>query len=181
MNNILDRNSHKDEIQEFIELKGESKLNEFVEILKTNNELCSWKYVLDLYRYDKRLLINIFKYLSFFEEFLISQLKLENYKKCKMSMKSIMEEIINNKTIIEYNDFDNIFFKNNYEALNKLRNNVCHNKIIINVTYKNQNINKILEIFKNILPQNYRKGFVSDINKCKKGLNLPDSLVVKII
>lgn len=71
---IIDYNEHSLEIERWVELKGEQKYLEFIKLLKDNRINVKWDVLKDTYRYDKRLLINIFKYLSFYEEFLRAQL-----------------------------------------------------------------------------------------------------------
>lgn len=44
-NEILDYNKHKDDIDRWINVKGEIKYLEFVKILKINNIDCTWKNV----------------------------------------------------------------------------------------------------------------------------------------
>lgn len=67
---IVDYQEHKQEIDKWILLKGEKKYLEFIKVLKDQGLEITWKKLDDTFRYDKRLLINLFKYLSFFEDYL---------------------------------------------------------------------------------------------------------------
>lgn len=63
---IIDYTEHSAEIEKWLALKGETKYLRFAELLTKNGISVEWQTLKDTYRYDKRLLVNIFKYLSFF-------------------------------------------------------------------------------------------------------------------
>ncbi len=179
---ITDYNTYGQDIDKWIILKGEKKYMQFVKLLKQNNIDVKWNTLKDTYRYDKRLLVNLFKYLSFFEEFLRAQIwnasskaygKVEN-----MGLRKIIDTTIELKSKINYPNFslDNLI--KNKELLIELRNRVSHNKIILTSTKNDSNINQIIVAFKNTLPINYQEGFVKDIDSCKKNLKIPKQLTI---
>ena len=61
---IIDYEEHSNEIEKWLALKGETKYMRFVTLLQTNNVSVEWEVLRDTYRYDKRLLVNLFKYFS---------------------------------------------------------------------------------------------------------------------
>lgn len=137
-----------------------------------------------MFRYDKRLLINCFKYLSFYEEFLRAQIwniSQVNYKKLEDKyLLVVIEEIINLEDKIKYKRFNLQCLKENKTYINYLRNRVMHNKIILNSIKEKKDIREILTTFKDCLPETYKNGFTSDINNCCKGLNLDEKLIIKL-
>jgi hypothetical protein len=66
---IIDYEQIKTKVDKWVELKGEAKYMQFVDILKAHNIPVTWQTLSDTYRYDKRLLINLFKYMSFLKSF----------------------------------------------------------------------------------------------------------------
>ena len=56
-NEISDYDKHKNDIDKWLNIKGEVKYLEFIKILKKNNINCNWNNVSNLYKYDKRLQI----------------------------------------------------------------------------------------------------------------------------
>lgn len=73
---IIDYNLHQEEINKWIMLKGEQKYMRFVALLKQNNVNVKWNTLRDTYRYDKRLLVNLFKYhYHFLMEFCVLNLE----------------------------------------------------------------------------------------------------------
>lgn len=181
---IIDYNEHSSEIKKWLALKGETKYLRFAELLTKNSIPVKWQTLKDTYRYDKRLLVNVFKYLSFFEEFLRAQIwniNKSTYKKVEESLlREVIDEIINIKDRIDYQEFSIVTLKQSRDKINCLRNRVAHNKIILESEKDGANIKDILKAFKNCLPESYQQGFVSDINKCAVGLNIPSELQIYI-
>ena len=180
----MDYDKYKKEIDHWFALKGETKYLEFVNLLKEHDEEVYWKKVRDTYKYDKRLLVNIFKYLSFFEEFLRAQIwgiTGENYnqweKKCLFN---IIEKVIDLKNEITYQEFSVDNLENHINQINYLRNRVSHNKIILTCKYEGADIKTILINLKNTLPQSYKQGFTRSINSCVLNLKVPEKLKIKI-
>lgn len=181
---IIDYDLHKNDAERWIGLKGEKKYLEFVKILEDRNVPVKWVLLDDLYRYDKRLLINIFKYLSFYEEFLralIWNVSQESYNiLAEDYLKNIIEEVIKNETKINYKEFNIQNLKQNKTYINYLRNRVSHNKIILTSSIENLSVKEILLAFKDCLPESYKHNFIVDINTCCSGLSIDKKLSIKI-
>lgn len=181
---IIDYNENKAEIEKWLALKGETKYMQFAELLTENDIPVKWQTLKDTYRYDKRLLINVFKYLSFFEEFLRAQIwniNKPSYKKVeKSSLSEVIDEILTIKDKIDYSGCSIAALEQGKDKINYLRNRVAHNKIILESKKDGANIKGILIAFKDSLPESYQQGFVSDINKCVLGLNIPSKLQICI-
>lgn len=179
---IVDYQEHQEEIDKWISLKGEKKYLEFIKTLKDHNIAITWKKLDDTFRYDKRLLINLFKYLSFFEDYLraiVWNHSSKTYKKIEQSFLSeVIEEVINLNSPLNIKGFDFNKLRVNKEYINCLRNRVSHNKIIINSEHNGKGFKDLIKIFGETLPLDYQKGFIKDINSCSKGLVLDEKLVV---
>lgn len=181
---IIDYNENSEEIEKWLALKGETKYLRFAELLTKNGIPVKWQTLKNTYRYDKRLLVNVFKYLSFFEEFLRAQIwniNKPSYKKVEKSFLSeVIYEILTIKDKIDFSGFSIAALEQNNDKINYLRNRVAHNKIILESEKDGANIKDILKAFKNCLPESYQEGFASDINKCVLGLNIPEELRIDI-
>jgi len=181
---IIDYTEHSAEIEKWLALKGEAKYLRFAELLTKNGIPVKWESLRDTYRYDKRLLINIFKYLSFFEEFLrakiwnINKLSYKKVEKCFLS--EVIDETLTIIDKIDYIGFSLGTLEQNKDKINYLRNCVAHNKIILESEKDGANIKEILSAFKICLPESYQQGFASDINNCVGGLNIPSELQIYI-
>lgn len=181
---IMDYDKHKKEIDHWFALKGETKYLEFVNLLKEHDEEVYWEKVRDTYKYDKRLLVNIFKYLSFFEEFLRAQvwnISEQTYKVIEEKfLREIIQAVVELKDEIEYQEFSVENLEKNKNQINHLRNRVSHNKIILTCKCEGSDIKTILINLKNTLPQSYKQGFTSSINSCVLNLKVPEKLKIKI-
>ena len=182
---IIDYDFHAEEIEHWMAVKGETKYMCFVSLLKANGIAVEWSAVRDTYRYDKRLLVNIFKYLSFFEEFLRAQIwnvSQTSYKTLESAyIANAIEETIKIKEQINYDGFSIELLSQNKELIRHLRNCISHNKIILETQMPNCGIKEILVAFKETLPKTYQDGFCSDINKCAQGLNIPSCLIIELL
>lgn len=67
---ITDYDENREDIEKWLSIKCEQKYRRFAELLKENGIETTWKNISELYRYDKRLLFNAFRYISFEEEYL---------------------------------------------------------------------------------------------------------------
>lgn len=181
---IIDYAAHSEEIEHWIALKGETKYMRFASIIKNCGTDIQWKTLKDTYRYDKRLLINIFKYLSFFEEFLRAQIwniSQVGYKKLENAFLSeAIDAVIEHKNNIHYGGFSVDLLAKNKDSIIYLRNRVSHNKMILESSKDSKTIKDLLIAFKETLPDGYKRGFVSDINKCINKLNIPTCLVIEL-
>ncbi|MDE6441204.1 MAG: hypothetical protein K2L12_00440 [Clostridia bacterium] len=180
---IIDYEEHKEEIEKWINLKGELKYRRFLNLLKEKAVPVTWEVLKDTYRYDKRLLFNSFKYLSFFEEFLRAQLwnignatyeTLENNY-----FFNIMGTVLKNKHKIDYSDFSFEFLEQNKEKINYLRRRVAHNKIILEGDSK-FSVDELLTAMYVTLPKSYQEGFKSAITECSFNLSVPENIVVNL-
>ena len=181
---IIDYNLHANEIEHWIALKGETKYVRFASLLKAKGAAVEWNVLKDTYRYDKRLMVNIFKYLSFFEEFLRAQIwnvSQTSYEKLESEFLSkVMAEVVRLKEQIHYDGFSIELLSKNKDLINHLRNCVSHNKIILETQTDGSDIKEILISFMKTLPKTYQHGFSSDINKCANGLNIPSCLIITL-
>ena len=154
---IIDYSEHSEEIEKWIALKGETKYLRFTELLSKNGIPVKWETLKDTYRYDKRLLVNVFKYLSFFEEFLRAQIwnvDKADYEKVEgCFLREVINEIISIKDKINYKGFSMTTLEQNKEKINYLRNCVAHNKIILATEKDGSHIKDILNAFKQCLPE----------------------------
>ena len=178
---IIDYDVNKEEADRWLNLKGVAKYTQFADILDKNNIEITWKNIDDLARYDKRLLINIFKYLSFYEDYLraliwnIDKASYNKLEKCYFI--DVIEEVLENESLLNTKiDFDSL--KSGKNAINSLRNRVSHNKIILNFNSNNLNLKQALIHLKNSLPKDYQNGFINDINNCVKGLNIAEKVKI---
>lgn len=181
---IVDYQDHKKEIDKWISLKGEKKYLEFIKVFKEKDIPITWKKLDDAFRYDKRLLINLFKYLSFFEDYLraiVWNYSSLTYKKLEKSfLIDAIEEVINITGTLSIKGFDLELLKINKDYINYLRNRVSHNKIIIDSEYNGRGYKELIKIFEETLPEDYQKGFAKDINGCAKGLDVDEKLAAAL-
>lgn len=181
---IVDYNLHTEEVERWIALKGEKKYLEFASILEQLHIEITWDNLKDIYKYDKRLLVNCFKYLSFYEEFLRAQIwnvSQSSYSQVEKQYISVaMETVVSLGTKIQYQEFNLQALQENKQYINYLRNRVTHNKIVLNSNKENKSIRELLLAFKDCLPESYKEGFVSDINSCCKGLNIDEKLIINM-
>ena len=178
---IQDYGEHSEEIEKWLELKGETKYMRFVGILQKQNEPIMWTALRDTYRYDKRLLVNLFKYLSFLEEFLralVWNFKKDDYDRLeKTYLRLVIDEVIANNISPLNVEFSVEALNRNKDLVNYLRNRVSHNKIILESKKGEHGVKDIIQSVKQVLPTNYQAGFASDINNCITGLCVPKSFV----
>lgn len=181
---IIDYNEYYAEIEIWLALKGEMKYLRYAKLLTKNDIPIKWEFLRDTSRYDKRLLVNVFKYLSFFEEFLRAQIwniNKPSYKKVEKSFLSeVIDEILTIKDKIDFSGFSIAALEQNNDKINYLRNRVAHNKIILESEKDGASLKDILNAFKECLPESYQQGFASDINKCVCKLNVPSKLQIYI-
>lgn len=178
---IIDYEKNKNDIDKWLNVKGEIKYLEFVKILKINNIDCTWKNVSNLYRYDKRLQINLFKYMSFFEEYIRAKLwNNENFKKYRELNRKYMGELIGylceNEELLQ-NYFNNIN-KKQLDNIREIRNTISHNDIILKCHNGKKDYKHLIKDIYFALPQEYKENFKNDIIKCGVELNINKIFVV---
>ncbi|MDR0850758.1 MAG: hypothetical protein LBN07_04785 [Christensenellaceae bacterium] len=170
---IIDYEQNKEEIEKWLYVKGEEKYNEYFIILEKYNIKTTWESLSQLYRYDKRLIFNLFKYFSMFEEYLraiiLRHNKQTDYEVLNRQLFSVI--IKRNKDVLEkYFNYEQL------EQLIELRNAVAHTIIIVD----NDLLTGKISLLKNLLPQAYKENFSNNINESVKGLEISDNLSIKI-
>lgn len=170
---IIDYCDNENDILHWVSLKGEYRYKQIIIFLKNNDIPLTWDNITYYIKYDKRLLINSFKYLVFLEELFKSYI--EKYKDIKISkintfsFAKAIEVYLTIEDVKEYFiDFN--LLKNEYKSIIQLRNRVVHNKILLGKTFSNKTLEEVLNIFKMILPSSYKSGFIKDINNSSKKL-----------
>ena len=184
-NRIIDYAINKNAIDKWLAIKGEQKYLQFVDILEKKGVPCTWNNLDNLCRYDKRLLINVFKYMSFFEDYvraLVWNVLGINYKKLE---KAYLLETINmlekNKEKFLYLDGSIKIIIDNKDYINELRNHISHNKIMLLCNKDGKELNELLYLFKEALLEVYQEGFTKDINSCANGLGINEKIAILLL
>lgn len=159
---IIDYDANKEEADRWLNLKGIAKYEQFADILDENNIEITWKNIDDLVRYDKRLLINIFKYLSFCEDYLralIWNINKASYNKLERGyLNDVIEEVLENESLLTTKiDFDSL--KSGRDAINSLRNRVSHNKIMLNFNSNSLDLKASINSFEKFITKRLSKWF----------------------
>ena len=181
---IIDYIENKEEIDKWLALKGEAKYLEFASLLELYSVPIYWNSLNNIYRYDKRLLINIFKYMSFFEEFLraqiwnMSEIAYSNLESAYL--RETIDKVIELKDKTDFREFSIDTLIKYRDSIKYLRNRISHNKIMLTSKLDDKNLEDLIIAFKITLPESYRKGFSADINDCKKGLVIPQQLAITL-
>lgn len=163
---IIDYDSNKESIDYWFSIKCEQKYDQFIVMLENNNIDVTWDNVSGLYKYDKRLIFNTFKYISFLEEYLraivvrLSDNKNETYINLqKETVSGLITHIkkLDDDIILQY--FQSKDFLNELDHMRELRNCISHNKIII----QEKNHVKAFNVLYEALPSTYRDNFKKEI------------------
>ena len=177
---IIDYENNKEEIDKWIALKGEQKYNEFAQLLEINGVDCTWDALDTLCRYDKRLLVNVFKYMSFFEDYIRAKVWNNGNKSYKSVESQELRETITVLGETKVRDEQLNFIVTNVEYICKLRNQISHNKIMLLCEKDGKYLKELLKVFREALPKDYQEGFTKDINSCVKRLNLNSKMIITI-
>ncbi len=173
-NEIIDYKQHEQEICYWINLKGEYRYQAIIDFMKKNDIKCSWNNVTYYIKYDKRILINSFKYIVFLEELYKSFVKQnKNVKQSELlryGFKKALDEYLSIGDKANFDDIDLKLLIAEKDTINLFRNNVVHNKILLNNSYNGKTLEEVLNIFVKILPKSYRTGYIHDMNSCSKGI-----------
>ncbi|MDR1748870.1 MAG: hypothetical protein LBR47_07405 [Spirochaetaceae bacterium] len=177
---IVDYEQDKDEIEKWLRVKGEDKYFRFLTIVKNEGMTALWKNISDLYRYDKRILINCFRYFSFLEEFLRAVIlnndkrhtyeKLNEERTCFFDILNIISQLPIEILSTYFNTSD---IKNKLISVQLLRNKIAHNHIIIQSEYK-----KYISDFYYVLPSDYHENFKECIIQCANDLNISKKIKI---
>ena len=171
-NKIIDYKNHEKDIAHWVMLKGEYRYETIIAFLESKQIPCSWENITYYIKYDKRLLINSFKYLVFLEEmyksFISRSGTTKKYKNMSFEQAYYGYLTLGEKTV--FDDVDLGVMTTYKKSICVFRNYVVHNKILIGQTFNGCSLEEVLNQFKSILPTSYRSGFVKDINSCSIGL-----------
>lgn len=169
---IVDYAINKADVEHRVSLKGEYRYEAIISFLESQNIECTWKNVTYYIKYDKRILINSFKYIVFLEEMYKSFIYKFNskLKGSKMNFQQAYYEYIKLGEKAIFDGVDLNLMKNYKKSIKDYRNKVVHNNILINQKFNGFSLEEVLHQFVEILPNSYREGFVKDINSCSKGL-----------
>ncbi len=173
-NLIIDYDENKEEILHWTKLKGEYRYVDVVQFLTKQKIQCSWANVTYYIKYDKRILINSFKYIVFLEElyksFISQHTDIEIKRIINYEFKEALNGFISIETQNQYDDMDVVLLKNEIKTINSFRNRVVHNKMLLNHSYNGKSLEEVLNIFIKILPKSYRSGYINDMNSCSKNI-----------
>lgn len=173
-NRIIDYEDNESDILHWVQLKGEYRYHSIIDFLCQEGIECSWKNIANYIKYDKRLLINSFKYIVFLEElfksFVIEHLEIKQSKVINYSFSTVLDKYLSIGEKANYDGIDLLTLENEKETIILFRNRVVHNKILLDRSYNKHSLEEVLQIFVKALPQSYREGFIKDINNCSKRL-----------
>lgn len=169
---IIDYNDNVQDINHWVTLKGEIRYEKIIIFLHEKNIECSWKNISSYMKYDKRILFNTFKYIVVLEELYKSFVAREK-RKTKVWNKNFdnaYSEYLSIGSKAQYDSIDLKVMEKEQSTIRKFRNDVVHNKILLDRKYGGKTLEEVLYIFIKILPKEYRHGFITDINSCSNGL-----------
>ena len=171
-NKIIDYQTNKKDIEHWVALKGEYRYEAIIDFLVSKNIECNWMNVTYYIKYDKRILINSFKYIVFLEEMYKSFISKCNLK-AKVSGMNFQNAYYEFVLLGDKACFDGVDINKMAEykkSINAFRNKVVHNNVLLNQKFNGVSLEEVLKQFSEILPMSYRAGFIRDINSCSKGL-----------
>lgn len=181
---IIDYSENKGEIEKWLGVKGEEKYSQFADMLDAVDHPITWDNISQLYRYDKRLLINSFRYLSFFEEYvrviIINNSEDPHSRYLELQDEGMFgqlpDQLLRSGNIELKNYFDSMDPINDLRVVNTLRRAVAHNKIILQM----DDCEGIFKKFSTLIPKDFRNGFIKDVNNCVLGMKIPEAYVICI-
>lgn len=170
---ISDYDENSEDIERWFSIKCPQKYRRFADLLQSNGEEPTWRRIKDLYRYDKRLIFNSFRYISFLEEYLRAivvrfegdtEESYQNWQEKNLShlFKPVTELLREEKGEAYASEFSN-----NLDNVRVLRNHISHNRIILEL-----DIDTVFNSLYNVLPEQYRTGFARDIVGCVNNLEI---------
>ena len=166
---IIDYEENEENIKHCVLLKGEFRYLVIIDVMKEKGIPTTWENVTNCVKYDKRLLINIFKYIVFLEEYYKSKLfEIEQIEKDKLILyefSKTLRDSLKIKDIKAFDDMNLIMLNSDVNSIIDFRNSVVHNKILIGQMFKGKTLSQMIDIYLNILPKSYRDGFIDDIKK----------------
>lgn len=188
---IADYDENEQDIIKWTTLKESYRYIKMIKFMKKNKLSLDWQNVTNYMKYDKRILYNSFKYIVVLEELFKSLIaKNSTYKEeelLTMDFKAALSKLLSLNKIIEFDGINFDIMKKEQGAINSFRNAVAHNKMLLERKYigseefkKNipgKNLQEILEIYKQIIPESYRKGFISDMYKSSINLYIENRFI----
>lgn len=169
---IIDYQENKEDIEHWVTLKGEFRYKKIISFMQAKNIECNWHNVTSYIKYDKRILINSFKYIVFLEEMyksFIYKFK-RSAKPSSMDFQQAYHEYLALGEQAVFDGVDLVKMGQYKDSITKFRNKVAHNCILLNGRFRGASLEEVLEQLVEIMPHSYRKGFINDINACAKGL-----------
>lgn len=169
---IVDYETNEKDIEHWVTLKGEYRYLSIISFLESHNIERNWKNITCYIKYDKRILINSFKYIVFLEEMyksFISKYNPEN-KISNLNFQNAYHLYLSLGKKAAFDGVDLSSMEQYKKAINSFRNKVVHNNVLLNQKFNGLALEEVLKHFIDILPISYRNGFIGDINSCSKGL-----------
>lgn len=188
---IIDYSAKEEDIIKWTTLKGTYRYNKMIKFMKKNKLSLDWTNITNYMKYDKRLLYNSFKYIVVLEEMFKSMIaQNSSYTEeelLTMDFRSALDKLLSLNKAIEFDDVDFNLLRQEKGAIVSFRNAVAHNKMLLDRKYRGKEeyqnhipgktLKEVLEIYKQIIPNSYRDGFISDIYNSKKGLSIDERFV----
>ena len=169
---IVDYQSNKSDIEHWVSLKGEYRYQDIITFIESKGIECNWENITYYIKYDKRILINSFKYIVFLEEMYKSFIFKynPNAKITNMNFQQAYYEylLLGEKAVFDGVDINAM--NTHKKSINAFRNKVVHNSVLLSKKFNGASLEDVLKQFASILPESYRSGFIRDINSCYKGL-----------
>ena len=167
---ITDYEENREDIERWFSIKCPQKYRRFSQLLESNGEEPTWNKVKDLYRYDKRLIFNSFRYVSFLEEYLRAMVVRsegnteESYGRWQ---EKYLSDLIKPVSVIMGSEYGK-----NLSKVKELRNCISHNRIVLESDFKG-----IFDSLLRCLPETYRMGFVKDMTSAANGLGVNEKWI----
>ena len=144
----------------------------FAELLESKGLETTWKNIVDLYRYDKRLIFNVFRYVSFLEEYLRAIVVRNNeredaYDQWQMTKMKQLEDRIIELHREGKSGIDNGSLEEDIDNVRELRNIISHNRILVESPYR-EYLNSLIRM----LPAEYQERCRDKLIKCKDDLQI---------
>ena len=198
LNSISYSNDELDKIKYFLKYRGIDEHDKVRRYLKNfKSEKIKYSEIATAFRYDKRIRRVLFKYIGFLEEYIRAYItnkysnningfkhidKIKDYLKendlssslSNLTFRQLMEQLflLDKKDKLEI--FNNHFIKKDLLAIVKLRNEICHNRFILDKKEFSCSISKdcsLLENIKNLmnyLSNEMKNNFIKEVNDCAK-------------
>ena len=169
---VSDYGSNKEDIEKWFSIKCPEKYRRFAELLESKGLETSWKNIVDLYRYDKRLIFNVFRYVSFLEEYLRAIVvrndeREDAYDQWQMTKMKQLEDRIIELHREGKSGIDNDSLDEDIDNVRELRNIISHNRILVESPYR-EYLNSLIKM----LPMEYREGCRGELIGCKDDLQI---------